>query len=218
MYVSMMKFARHMIIPASILCSSMVMAADKQAGKHLVMHGNDRGATACLACHGLNGEGNAATAFPRLAGLNATYLAKQLHDFKNDTRLNSIMQPIAKALNDREIENAAAYFASLKPPAASGHADDSQADDGKALVELGAWDETVPACVQCHGPGARGVGTTFPPLAGQHASYLVAQLNDWKEGRRKNDPLHLMHGIASRLGEGQIKAVAAYLSTLKPVH
>jgi len=194
------------------------MAADIPAGKAIVEHGNGKGATACIACHGLDGAGNAPTAYPRLAGLNVSYLTKQLHDFAKGKRVNSTMQPFARALSQREIENVAAYFASLKPPAARGQADASQVEVGKRLVERGAWDESVPACVLCHGPGARGVGTSFPSLAGQNARYLETQLNDWKAGVRKNDPLKLMRGIASHLREGQIKSVAAYLSTLNPTH
>jgi cytochrome c553 len=220
MFALILNTVRAVLIPIIMLCSGVVLAADKVAGKQLVLHGNHRGATACQTCHALNGGGDAATAFPRLAGLNADYLVRQLENFVKDARKNMIMQPIAKALNHQEMENAAAYFASLKPlaPISKSKVDPTLYDEGKALVELGAWDEKVPACVQCHGPGARGVGTTFPALAGQHASYLVAQLNAWKEGIRKNDPLELMHGIGSRLDEEQIKAVGAYLSTLNPAH
>jgi cytochrome c553 len=207
MFALILNTVRAVLIPIIMLCSGVVLAADKVAGKQLVLHGNHRGATACQTCHALNGSGDAATAFPRLAGLNADYLVRQLENFVKDARKNMIMQPIAKALNHQEMENAAAYFASLKPlaPISKSKVDPTLYDEGKALVELGAWDEKVP-------------GTTFPALAGQHASYLVAELNAWKEGIRKNDPLELMHGIGSRLDEEQIKAVGAYLSTLNPAH
>jgi cytochrome c553 len=42
----------------------------------------------------------------------------------------------------------------------------------------------------------------------------MSQLKAWKDGKRTNDPLHLMTGISSRLSDGQIAAVAAYYASL----
>jgi cytochrome c553 len=200
----------------SALFSNQLMAADIQAGKQIVMSGNNKGATACQSCHGANGAGMAAANFPRLAGLNAGYMTKQLHDFANGARINPIMQPIARALSDKEAENVSAYYAAQKAPVTAMKVDEGVLKEGKRLVELGDWDKTIPACVKCHGPGARGVGKDFPALAGQHASYIEAQLNAWKKGTRKGDPEQLMKGIADRLSMDQIKAVADYLASMNP--
>lgn len=200
----------------STLLSGPLLAADVQAGKQIVMSGNNKGATACLSCHGADGAGMAAANFPRLAGLNAGYMTKQLHDFASGTRINPIMQPIAKALSTKEAENVAAYYAAQKVPVAGTKVDAGVLDEGKRLVEQGDWGEIVPACTMCHGPGANGVGKSFPALAGQHASYIETQLNAWKKGTRKNDPNQLMKVIAERLSMDQIKAVAAYLASMKP--
>jgi thiosulfate dehydrogenase len=59
-----------------------------------------------------------------------------------------------------------------------------------------------------------GVGNSFPALAGQHASYLKAQLMAWRIGSRDNDPNQLMKGIAERLSEQQISAITEYYATL----
>ena len=59
------------------------------------------------------------------------------------------------------------------------------------------------------------MGGTFPRLAGQSASYIEAQLKAWKSGKRTNDPLHLMTGIASKLDDKQIAAVAAHYAGLE---
>jgi len=200
----------------SALFSSPLMAADIQAGKQIVMSGNNKGATACQSCHGANGAGMAAANFPRLAGLNASYMTKQLQDFASGARSNPIMQPIAKALSTKEAEDVAAYYTAQKAPETAPKADAGVLEEGKRIVELGDWDNTIPACVKCHGPGARGVGVSFPALAGQHASYIESQLNAWKQGTRKGDPEQLMKGISDRLSMDQIKAVAAYLASMKP--
>ena len=64
---------------------------------------------------------------------------------------------------------------------------------------------------QCHGAAGQGVGETFPKLAGQSAEYIANQLKAWKDGKRSNDPLHLMTGISSKLNDFQAGcSVAAY--------
>jgi cytochrome c553 len=59
-----------------------------------------------------------------------------------------------------------------------------------------------------------GVGSVFPPLVGQSAQYLSAQLLAWQQGTRKNDPNDLMGHIARSLTEGEVKAVSAYFANL----
>ena len=214
--------SRNALIPA-LLCLSLFSGpstaadrADMAVGKQIAMSGNGKGATACQSCHGANGAGVAAANFPRLAGLNADYLAKQLHDFASGTRSNPIMDPIAKSLTPEEAADVAAYYANEKAPHSAPAADEGLLGKGRRLVELGDWGKAVPACIMCHGPGANGVGTHFPALAGQHAGYIASQLNAWKQGTRKNDPNRLMTGIAERLDPDQIKAVSAYLAGMQP--
>ncbi|HJW54696.1 MAG TPA: c-type cytochrome [Burkholderiaceae bacterium] len=68
-----------MIICCAILGASLnaAYAQDKSSGATIAAKGS-AGAAACVSCHGVNGEGNAAAGFPRLAGLNATYIVSQL--------------------------------------------------------------------------------------------------------------------------------------------
>lgn len=198
----------------ALLAGAPTMAADPDAGRTLVMQGNGRGATACLACHGMDGAGNAAAGFPRLAGLDAAYLEKQLHDFLNGTRNDPVMQPVAKAMSADDIRNASAYYAAQSAPAAQPAADAALLARGERLALDGLWDKTVPACVSCHGPGGRGVGAHFPALAGQHAGYIAKQFAAWRDGTRGNDPQDLMKVVAERLPEADIAAVAAYFASL----
>lgn len=183
----------------------------------LVEQGNSHGAVACAGCHGNDGAGLEAAGFPRLAGLSAAYLAKQLHDFASGQRSNPIMAPIAKALDQAEIVAASAYYAALpvKPTRVTGRAERATAGAGEQLALRGDWPRGIPECVSCHGPGGLGVGDDFPRLAGQHATYLVNQMTAWRVGERKNDPAHLMAGIAMRLDEMQIREVADYFAHLE---
>ena len=70
-------------------------------------------AASCIGCHGPAGKSSIPT-FPNLAGQKAAYTAKQLRDFKNGTRKDGTMAPQAKGLSDADIENLAAYYASVK--------------------------------------------------------------------------------------------------------
>ena len=191
-------------------------AADINLGKTIMLKGNDKGATACQTCHRADGSGNAAAGFPRLAGINAEYLAKQLHDFRDGTRNNAIMQPIAKALSDTEMTDVAAYFATQRPTTLPIARDAALIARGARIALSGLWDKDIPACVSCHGPAGRGVGAHFPALAGQHADYIATQIEAWRNGTRTNDPQALMKGIALRMPVTDIAAVSAYFASLAP--
>lgn len=187
-------------------------AADAAA---IVATGNGRGASPCLGCHGADGGGEAAAGFPRLAGLNAAYLRRQLESFASGSRVNPIMQPTARALNADERQALADYYSKLPIPAglATPARPMPPADSaGALLARRGRWSKQIPACEQCHGPGGVGVGAGFPPLAGQSAAYLEAQLTAWKQGSRRNDPLQLMQHISTGLDAADIKAVSLWFA------
>ena len=177
--------------------------------------GNGKGAAPCMACHGVDGGGQAAAGNPRLAGLDAAYLQQQLEDFASGARDSAVMKPTVSALSEDERHALALYYSklplppSLAKPAASMPAIDSV---GAVLATRGDWSRGVPGCVQCHGPGGVGVGAHFPPLAGQPATYIAAQLKAWQNGTRHNDPLQLMQHLSRALSAQEIDAVAAWFA------
>jgi len=177
--------------------------------------GEKSAATACMTCHGPEALGMGAGGFPRLAGLPSQYLLKQLRDFTSGTRSSPVMAPIAAALTEAERQAVAAYVEKLPAPAARKVDRVEKADGaGEVLALRGAWERNVPECVSCHGPGGVGVGDHFPPLSGQPASYLSAQLEAWRAGTRRNDPDDLMGHIARSLTEPEARAVAEYFEGL----
>lgn len=186
----------------------------QQGGAAIAAKGGQNGATACVACHGANGEGNPAAGFPRLAGLGQAYLQAQLANFASGARQNAVMAPIAKQLTDPEKQAVAAYFASLPaaPAVAVDEATLKPADAGAWLATRGRWDHNLPACVQCHGPGGVGVGTAFPALAGQSAAYISAQLQAFRNKTRPGGPDNLMASVAAKLSDSDIKAVSDHFS------
>ncbi|MEO8999007.1 MAG: c-type cytochrome [Rhodanobacter sp.] len=187
-------------------------AADAVA---ITTQGNGKGAAPCMACHGVDGGGQAAAGNPRLAGLDAAYLQKQLIDFTDGSRNSPVMQATATALSDDERQALASYYSQLPiSPALAKPATAMPASDsvGSVLATRGRWDKQVPACVQCHGPAGVGVGANFPPLAGQPATYIEAQLKAWQQGARHNDSLQLMQHLSAALSASDIQAVAAWFA------
>lgn len=166
------------------------------------------GVAPCASCHLPSGAGQAM--FPRLAGMDAGYLARQLESFTDGTRPSAIMQPIATALTGEDRQAIAGYYAALPLPEAPASGEHDPL--GERIALHGAWDKGVPACVQCHGPGGRGVGTAFPALAAQPAEYISAQLKAFRDGVRANDPLQLMRAPAANLGDEEIAAVARWFA------
>lgn len=186
-------------------------AADGQ--KIFTQGGANPAAMACLGCHGADGKGIAAAGFPRLAGLPAGYLRKQLHDWRTGSRKQPVMEPLAKALSEAEIDAVSTYLASLpSDPAPDLRRQQIASDSVSRLALYGDWSRQIPGCVQCHGPGGSGVGEHFPPLAGQPASYLAAQLNAWRDGSRSNDPNQLMINVAKAMTDEEVKALAEFFA------
>ena len=97
---------------------------------------------ACARCHGGDGNGRGG-AFPRLAGLSAAYIAQSLAAFRDGSRPSGFMQPVAAALTDAEINQAATYFSRQVP-----HPTTPAADIPAQLLKDGRAVATAPT-----GPG-----------------------------------------------------------------
>lgn len=202
---------------AALILLVFAVIAHAADGKGIFTNGVGE-APACTACHGEAGEGQPDAGFPRIAGLNAVYVEEQLESFDKGTRKDETMSPIAKALPEADRKAVAVYISGLNSPLAASEEkpDKGSIAKGAELVAHGDWPEGLASCNQCHGPDGIGVGTAFPKLAGQSAAYIEKQLNDWQAGNRTNDPLALMAGVAKKLDDGQIEAVAAYYASLNP--
>lgn len=197
----------------SLLLIGGPLAHAAEGQKIFTQGGENPAAMACLGCHGADAQGIAAAGFPRLAGLSAAYLSKQLDDFRRGTRRQPVMEPLAKAMTDAEIASVSRYLESLPVTVVPGPRRREMASDAVTRLALyGDWSRDIPGCVQCHGPGGTGIGEHFPPLAGQPAAYLAAQLDAWRSGSRSNDPNQLMVGVAKAMTEEEVKAIASYFA------
>lgn len=171
-------------------------------------------AAVCASCHGPDGNSLAPT-FPKIAGQNPSYIAKQLKEMKEGTRVAPVMLPFASMIaTDEDRANVAAYFASqaTKP---GNPVSPELAAQGEEIYKAGLIDKGVAACTACHGPAGQGNDlAVFPQLQAQHAMYTEQQLKAFRSGTRANDPGGMMQDIAGKLTDDEIKAVAAYIQSM----
>ena len=162
----------------------------------------------CFICHGVDGE-SSSPVFPRLAGQNSAYMARQLADYRSGKRRSSTMQPMVEDLDAADFAALGRYFETRKP--VKHEIDDVElAQVGRFVFTRGNPYTGVAACASCHGD--KGYGSPqLPRIAGQHAQYTENQLRAFNKRERTNDNA-VMHAIASKLSELELKAVSAYLS------
>jgi len=174
----------------------------------------------CANCHGAKGVATSPN-FPNLAAQQQAYIVKQLTDFRSHGRSDpegyEYMWGLSSHLTDNQIKNLADYFSQLAPP--PGDVDHfgtpEMLEKGRVIFEQGIAGAGVPACVSCHGDHAQG-NETFPRLAGQHADYLVKQLNVFQKTDQRPDGV-AMKAVTHNLSPDHIRNVAAFLETIPPV-
>jgi cytochrome c553 len=192
---------------------ALAFAEETPAAKSDPAKGESLASTVCAACHGPDGN-SPIPQNPSIAGQHASYLYKQLSDFKAGRRKNPIMAGIVAGLSDEDMRNVAAHYATQKPrPEAS--KDRTLAAAGQKLYRGGDSDTGVPACSGCHSPDGAGIPAQYPRLAGQHGDYTMVQLQSFRSGDRGNDPNGMMRTIAARLSDKEIAALADYIAGLR---
>lgn len=167
----------------------------------------------CAACHGANGNSIQA-AFPHLAGQKENYLYNQLLNFSSGARQNEPMAGIVSGLTDRDKQDVAAYFSRQARNANPVSPKAWPTQSGQRLFMQGDPARQIPACANCHAEGAQMARRASPPLLdGLQSEYIEAQLIAMRNGTRTR--AMMMPMIASRLTDGEIKAVAAYVGNTR---
>jgi len=191
--------------------TSTVGAAEAAPAAKPDLAKGEASAAACAACHTNDGS-RGSPANPILQGQHPEYLVKQLTEFKAGKRANAIMAGMAATLSESDMKNVAAFYASKQ--AKPGFAKDKElAALGEKIWRGGVAERNIPACAGCHSPTGAGIPSQYPRMAGQHADYTEAQLVAFRGGVRKNSVQ--MTGVAAKLNDREIKAVADYVSGLR---
>ena len=155
----------------------------------------------CLGCHGIDGYRNAYPSYrvPKLGGQKATYIAAAVRGYRDGLREHPTMTAQASSLGDQDIEDIAAYLATLNT----------------ATVESGGSKdvgyEKAETCVACHGQNGISVNPMWPTLAGQHEDYLLQALESYRDGTR-TEPV--MSQLAMALSEEDVALLARYFASL----
>lgn len=188
-----MALAATLLIATALLAQPAIADGDATAGKEL-------GYT-CLGCHGIDGYRNAYPSYrvPKLGGQKAAYIVIALKGYRGNMRQHPTMIGQASSLSDKEINDVAAYLASI----------------GGETVAAGGSKEAgfakAQACTACHGNNGVSVNAMWPTLAGQHEDYLLRALNSYRDGSRK-DPV--MSAQAALIAEEDVALLAKYFASL----
>jgi len=166
----------------------------------------------CGGCHLPNGAGRPDGTFPQLAGQHSTVLMKQMADIVEGLRDNPTMYPFAKEAlkNPQELANTNAYIQTLCIPPDHGKYEGKDATNqvakGKELYEK--------QCKECHGVNGEGNAEKFfPVIAGQHYKYLLRQMTEIRDGKRRNANPDMVKVIKPYTND-QLVAISAYQANL----
>ncbi len=186
--------AATLILSAALFAQPALAEGDAEAGREL--------AYTCLGCHGIPGYRNAYPSYrvPKLGGQKAGYLEIALRGYRDGSRGHPTMVAQATSLTDKEIEDVAAYLATLGA--------DTVAAGGSSPAPF----DKATACVACHGQNGISVNAAWPTLAGQWEDYLLNALRQYRNGTRK-DPV--MTAQAQLIAEEDFAKLALYFSRLK---
>lgn len=194
------------------LCLQLMMYTSgiraEQAGAQLY-------AQKCSVCHGVAAQGNPQLGSPALAGQDAAYLERQLHNFKNGIRGSDDADTYGKQMaasvslvGESDWPLVSAYLATLEPGS-------STASEGDAELGYKVFQGT---CSGCHGADGQGNPALHAPrIAGLEPEYLLRQITHFQTGVRGANAEdrfgRQMAMMASTIRDPeQVKAIIAFLT------
>ncbi len=200
-----------------LLLGAMPAAAEDAIGGDMIVTKDMKPWEGCGECHALDGVAPNGH-FPSLAALGPAYLRKEMSDFRDGRRSNDHgqMGNSASEATGRALDQIIRYFSRLPPPPPQPPQGLSRQDVARAerLLAEGSRAERIPPCANCHGIHPRHAFDA-PCLEAQPAAYTEKQLDDFKTGRRSNDPEGAMQKAVARLSGPDIALLATYLASLK---
>ncbi len=165
----------------------------------------------CRSCHLQSAGGRSDGSIPQLAGQHSSVLIKQMADIRGGLRHNPAMYPFAAVLTDpQDLADLAVYLEGLCIPLEHAQYDApdavQQAANGRELYEK--------ECRVCHGRSGEGSRhKLYPVIAGQHYPYLLHQMTEIRDGKRRNANPEMVR-IISKYNDDQLLAISAYQSSL----
>lgn len=187
----------------------------------------------CAGCHGEYGQGGKEGEYPRLAGLPAAFIARQLELFRARERPNIAMIEYVdhRQMPDEDIADVSAFLASIELPTRLPPVDESAPDfdayarliQAKRLMQIPRAEGDIESggrlyrkeCRSCHGDrGEGGREKAVPMISGQYTRYLWRQIEKYKQGIRIHDPEAPEERLLGEFSETELRDLLAYLSVL----
>ena len=196
---------------ASLLTAAVVAAPAFSAAAADLAKGQETYGGVCIACHGEAGK-SMLPENPVLAQQHPEYLLKQLQEFKSGKRKEAVMQGMVASLSDADMRNIS-YWLATKPAKLGFAKDKDTVALGERIYRGGIPDRQIAACAGCHSPNGVGIPAQYPRLAGQNADYVAKTMHDFRDGKRNNSIQ--MNGVAAKMNDKEIKAVADYIAGLR---
>lgn len=168
--------------------------------------GRQAASESCVNCHGENGR-SPTNATPSLAGQPAPFIVMQMVLFRNEMRNTPPMPDFARDLTEQQVEDLAAFFASLPP----GPPEDREAKNEARFRQGAAVAERL-RCASCHHADYAG-RNQVPRVAQQREDYLVPVLSQYRSGDRSGYDI-AMNAILQGVSDDDIAALAHFLAHL----
>jgi cytochrome c553 len=171
----------------------------------------------CIGCHGIpeyKASFPEVYEVPKIAGQSADYLMAALNEYKTGDRKFPTMRAIAGSLSEQDIADVAAYYSTQGVVAGHTVPDKPSIEPGPQVAAILAKAN----CAACHGANFdKPIAPNYPKLAGQHASYLLMALKQYKAGTSnphfgRGNPI--MGAMAKQFSDADLKAVANYIGSL----
>jgi len=153
----------------------------------------------CASCHGDDGNADAADT-PSLAGQDARYFIKAMHEYREGVRKDESMFKAVEGLSEQDMLDLAAFYAAREPVGR------------KVRTPLTAAEWTQ-RCERCHGMDGNSTDPRFPMLAGQNPGYLEKALKAYAGKLRDNST---MHAMADPLSAADIENIVNYFAAQQP--
>lgn len=195
----------------------------------------------CAFCHGPRGQGSQRLDAPALAGMEAWYVERQLHNFRNRVRgmhaddVPGLQMSIVSGMtrNDATIRALSGYIAAMEPGAGPETLDGEPVTTGRPFVWRSPYAEFASpepgdaqrgarayvTCGVCHGPRGEGnAGFAAPRLTDLQDWYQARQLRYFRDGVRGRAPGDIhgaqMAAMSTALTDQTIADLIAYIDTL----
>ena len=190
---------------AAISAQAQGVTGDVQAGQ--------KKAEMCIGCHGIPGYQNSFPEIhkvPKISGQSGAYIVSALNAYKKGDRKHPTMRGIAASLNEQDMADLGAFYAS--------HADKTAPETPRTASTAAAALVAKGACASCHGANfSKPIDPSYPKIGGQHADYLFFALKAYTvEGNhvigRSNA---IMAGIAKQYTPAEMREIAKYLASVE---